>query len=76
MTNDHLYYFKDLGPLIGTKPAYILVSSNLQMQNLGGVNVITVTVEMTGYSDANEVMFKVRGCPYPPCKPAHLIPLR
>ena len=71
MTNDTRYYFKDLDALFGKKPAYILVSSTLQQQDVSGRKVITMSVEMSGFDENNRLMFTAPGCPCPPCKPAH-----
>lgn len=73
MTNDVRYYFKDLEAMFGKKPAYILVSSTLQNQDFDGKRVITVSVEMSGYDENNRIMFKMPGCPVPPCKTAHAL---
>lgn len=75
MTNDQRFYFKDMEPIIGKKPAYILVNSRLEMQNVNGKDAAVMLIEMEGYDQNNQVMFKVKGCPYPPCKPAHSINL-
>ena len=70
MTNDLMFYFKDMQPLIGQKPAYIMVNSNLEMQNIAGRDVIIVQVEMQGFDANNQLLFRTKGCPCPPCKPA------
>lgn len=71
MTNDVRYYFKDLESLFGKKPAYILVTSKLEAATIREKQVITMSVEMTGYDESNQVIFRAPGCPCPPCKPAH-----
>jgi hypothetical protein len=76
MTNDVRYYFKDLESLFGKKPAYILVTSSLQSQDVGGRKVITMSVEMSGFDESNALIFRAPGCPCPPCKPAHAIDTR
>ena len=73
MTNDVRYYFKDLETLFGKKPAYILVSSTLQQQDVNGRKVIVMSVEISGFDANNQVMFKLPGCPVPPCKTAHTL---
>jgi hypothetical protein len=69
MTNDTRLYFKDVKSIIGQKFSYILVSSRLQRERLGDKEAITMVVEMEGFDENNKVMFKVSGCPCPPCKP-------
>ncbi len=76
MTNDTRFYFKDVEPIIGKKFAYILANSRLEKQSINGREFITVLVDLEGYDENNRMVFRIAGCPYPPCKPQHLVNVR
>jgi hypothetical protein len=76
MTNNTQYYFKDLESMFGKKPAYILVTSKLESQEISGRKVITMSVELSGFDESNQIIFRAPGCPCPPCKPAHAVDTR
>jgi hypothetical protein len=70
MTNDQMFYFKDVDAIIGKRFKYVMMRTKLEMQNCDGREVVVMKVMMAGFDENNKQVFLVSGCPCPPCKPA------